>query len=152
VTTLAATRPGAWNLPLFLHVLGAVFTFGTVGAVALLSFAALRRPPEQALVLRRIALWTGLAGVIPAFILMRVAAQLIADKEYPGNAKTPGWLAVGFIVTEPGALLVIVMLILAWLAARRPTFRGAAVVPWLASIYVVALAIAWFAMSAKPGS
>jgi hypothetical protein len=82
---------------------------------------------------------------------MRVAAQLIADKEFPGDAKTPGWLDVGFIVTEPGALLLLVMLILAWFAAKRERFRAAGAVPWLASIYLIALGVAWFAMSAKPG-
>ena len=148
---VAAIRPDSWNLPLFLHVLGATLTFGAVGTVALLSFAARGRVPEQALLLRRWGLWTGLLGVVPAFVLMRVAAQWIADKEYPGDAKTPGWLDVGFIVTEPGALLLLVTLILAWFAARRERFRAAAAVPWLASVYLVALGIAWFAMSAKPG-
>jgi hypothetical protein len=148
---VAAIRPDSWNLPLFLHILGASLTFGAVGAVALLSFAARGRVPEQALLLRRWALWAGLLAVVPAFVLMRVAAQWIADKEYPGNAKTPGWLDVGFIVTEPGAVLLLVTLILAWFAARREKFRAAAAVPWLASIYLVALGIAWFAMSAKPG-
>ena len=148
---VAAIRPDSWNLPLFLHVLGATLTFGAVGTVALLSFAARGRVPEQALLLRRWALWTGLLGVVPAFVLMRLAAQWIADKEYPGDAKTPGWLDVGFIVTEPGALLLLVTLILAWFAARRERFRAAAAVPWLASVYLVALGIACFAMSAKPG-
>ena len=128
---LAAIRPDSWNLPLFLHVLGAVLTFGGIGAIALLGFGARRGDPARALVLRRTVLRTGLLIVVPAFILMRAAAQWIADKEYPGDAKTPGWLDVGFIVTEPGAILVLVMLILAWFAARRPSFRAAPAVPWL---------------------
>ena len=78
-------------------------------------------------------------------------ALWIVDKEYPGGHHEPGWVGVGFIVTEPGALLVIVMVILAWLA-RSPKSRGAVAVPWLASILLVGLAVAWFAMSAKPGS
>ena len=149
---VAIVRPDAWNLPLFLHVLGATLTFGATATVALLGFAGLRGDPERAVWLRGLAFRIGGYVLVPAFILMRVGAQWIADKEYPGSAKTPGWLDVGFIVTEPGALLVIVMLILAWFAARRPSFRGAVAVPWLASIYLVALGIAWFAMSAKPGS
>ena len=52
---------------------------------------------------------------------------------------------------EPGALLVLVMVILSWLA-RSPSSRLAVAVPWLASILLVALGVAWFAMSAKPGS
>jgi Na+-driven multidrug efflux pump len=147
---LGLVRPDSWNLPLFLHVLGAVLTFGGIGTIAVLGFAAGRRPPEHARILRRTALWTGLLLVVPAFILMRAAAQWIGDKEFPKNA--PGWVDVGFIVTEPGAILVLVMLILAWFSARRATFRAAPLVPWLASVYLVALGIAWFAMSAKPGS
>ena len=149
---LAIVRPDSWNLPLFLHVLGATLTFGATATVALLGFAGLRGDPERAIWLRGLAFRIGGYVLVPAFILMRGGAQWIADKEYPGSAKTPGWLDVGFIVTEPGAILVIVMLILAWFAARRPSFRGAVAVPWLASIYIVALGIAWFAMSAKPGS
>ena len=149
---LAGIRPDAWNLPLFLHVLGATLTFGATATDALLGFAGLRADRERAAWLRGLAFRIGGYVLVPAFILMRGGAQWIADKEYPGSAKTPGWLDVGFIVTEPGALLLIVMLILAWFAARRPSFRGAVAVPWLASIYLVALGIAWFAMSAKPGS
>jgi hypothetical protein len=150
VTVIAAIRPDSWNLPLFLHVLGAVLTFGAVGTIALLGFAAHRRQPDQALVLRRTAWWTGLALLVPAFILMRATAQWILDKEYPDADKAPGWVDVGFIVTEPGAILLLVMLILAWLSARRPGFRAAVAVPWLATVYLIALAVAWFAMSAKP--
>jgi len=149
---LAAIRPDSWNLPLFLHVLGSTLTFGATATLALVGFAGLRSGPERAAWLRSLAFRIGGYVLVPAFILMRSGAQWIADKEYPGNAKTPGWLDVGFIVTEPGAILVIVMLILAWLAARRPGFRGAVAVPWLASVYLLALGIAWFAMSAKPGS
>jgi hypothetical protein len=148
---VALIRPESWNLPLFLHVLGATLTFGATATVALLGFAGLRGEPERALWLRRLAFRIGLLVLVPSFIVMRAAAQWIADKEYPGKAKTPGWLDVGFIVTEPGAILVIVMLILAWLSARRAGSRLSAAVPWLASLYVIALGIAWFAMSAKPG-
>jgi hypothetical protein len=149
---LALVRPDSWNLPLFLHVLGATLTFGATATVALLGFAGLRGDPERATWLRGLAFRIGGFVLVPAFVLMRAGAQWIADKEFPGGNDEPGWVGVGFIVTEPGAILLIVMLILAWLAARRPSFRGAVVVPWLASIYLVALGIAWFAMSAKPGS
>lgn len=149
---LALVRPDPWNLPLFLHVLGATLTFGATATVAILGFAA-SRESERGQWLRRLTFRIGVFVLVPAFIVMRVGAQLIANKEYPGNAKTPGWLNVGFIVTEPGALLIIVTLILAWLSARKEArSRLAAIVPWLASVYLVALGIAWFAMSAKPGA
>lgn len=146
---LAAIRPDAWNLPLFLHVLGAVLTFGATATVALVAFAG-RRETERALWLRRLAFKIGLVVLVPAWILMRVAAQWVDDKEFSGHE--PGWVGVGFIVSEGGLLLIIVMLILGWLSRRRLESRAAAVVPWLASVYLVALGIAWFAMSGKPGS
>jgi asparagine N-glycosylation enzyme membrane subunit Stt3 len=89
--------------------------------------------------------------VVPAWILMRVGAQLIVDKEYPKNE--PGWVDVGFLVSEPGAVLLLVLGILAWLSLRRNGIgRLALAVPVLASVYLVALGVAWFAMSAKPGA
>ena len=148
---LAAIRPDSWNLPLFLHVLGAVLTFGATAAVAIVGYAGTRET-ERAQWLRRLALRIGLFVLVPSFLLMRLAAQWIADKEFPDDSKTPGWMDVGFIVTEPGAVLVLVLLILAWLGTRKPQSRLAAPVPWLAALYLIALGIAWFAMSAKPGS
>ncbi|HWH55696.1 MAG TPA: hypothetical protein VNT04_08985 [Gaiellaceae bacterium] len=147
---LALIRPDSWDLPLFFHVLGATLTFGAIVTVAIVGFAGARRDSERAIWLRRLAFRIGLLVLVPSFLLMRIAGQWIADKEFPDNG--PGWLDVGFIVTEPGAVLVLVMLILAWLGSRRRESRVAVVVPWLATIYIVALGIAWFAMSAKPGS
>jgi hypothetical protein len=149
---LAAIRPESWNLPLFLHVLGATLTFGTTAAVAILGFAGLSAEGDRSLWLRQLAFRIAFFVLVPAFILMRAGAQWIVGNEYPGGRDEPGWVGVGFIVTEPGALLIIVMLVLAFLASRRPTFRAAAAVPWLASIYLLALGVAWFAMTGKPGS
>jgi hypothetical protein len=146
---LALVRPDAWNLPLFLHVLGATLTFGGTATVAILAFAG-RPAGERALWLRGLTFWIGLVVVVPAWLVMRVAAGWIDSKEFPKHE--PGWVGVGYIVTEGGLLLIVVMLILAWLGRRKLDSRTAAFVPWLASVYLVALGIAWFAMSAKPGS
>jgi hypothetical protein len=148
---VAAIRPDAWNLPLFLHVLGSTLTFGATITVAILGFAALRADAERAVFLRRLVFRVAVIVLLPSWILMRAAAQWIDSKEFP-HGHEPGWVGVGFFVTDIGALVVLILLILAWLAARRPQSRVAPVVPWLASVYVVALAAAWFAMSAKPGS
>ena len=99
--------------------------------------------------LARIGLKTFLLGVIPGFILMRAGAAWIVDKEFPND--TPGWVGYGFVVSEGGAVLLIVLGILAWLSVRRQgSGRIAVVVPVLASVYLVALGVAWWAMSAKP--
>ena len=148
---LAAIRPESWNVPLFLHVLGATLTFGATATVALVAFAGRSvAAADRALWLRGLAFKIGLFVLVPAWFLLRIPAQWIDNKEFPDHE--PGWVGVGYPVTEGGAVLIIVMLILAWLARRRLETRTAAVVPWLATVYLVALGVAWFAMSAKPGS
>src|SRR5262249_36686174 len=96
---LAAVRPNSFNLPLFLHVLGATLTFGITATVAILGFAATRADPERSLWLRGLAFKLAFFVLVPAFIVMRAAAQWIVGKEYPGGHDEPGWVSVGFIVT-----------------------------------------------------
>jgi hypothetical protein len=146
---LAIVRPDSWNLPLFLHILGATVLFGTIATVAITGFASRTHAGYEGL-LARVAARTFLFGVIPSFILMRGGAQWIVGKEYPGSAKTPGWVDVGFVVTEPGAILLLITGILIWISVRRGRLLLA--VPILAALYVVALGVAWVAMSGKPGA
>ena len=141
---LALIRPDAWNLPLFLHVLGATVLFGTVSVVAVAGFA-IRRSTNHQLLLARVAQRTYMLGVIPAYILMRVGAQWIDSKEFP-NGNEPGWVGVGFLVSDAGAILLIIVGIL--LAVRRQRILLA--VPLLTGLYVIALGVAWVSMSGKP--
>jgi hypothetical protein len=141
---LAILQPPSGNLPLFLHVLGATVLFGTIGTVTAAGFAIRTHSDHQQL-LTRVAQRTYMLGVIPAFILMRVAAEWILSKEFP-DGHEPGWVGVGFIVSDAGAVLLILVGIL--LAVRRQ--RVLLAVPILTAIYLVALGVAWVAMSGKP--
>jgi hypothetical protein len=146
---IALIRPDAWNFPLFVHVLGAIVLFGGIGAVVLLSFAA-QRMPTQAVFARRLAFTTLITVVWPAYVVMRVGAQWIYSKE-DIHPDMPRWIGVGIAVGDGGALVLIALTVLGWFALkRRPGvaryFAG------LASLYLVALAVAWWAMSAKPGA
>ena len=141
---LALIRPDAWNLPLFLHVLGATVLFGTVGVLAVAGFA-IRRTTNHQLLLTRLAQRTYMLGVIPAYIVMRVAAQWIDGKEFP-NGGEPGWVGVGFLVSDAGVVLLVIVGIL--LAVRRQRILLA--VPVLTGLYVLALGVAWVSMSGKP--
>jgi hypothetical protein len=146
---LALVRPDSWNFPLFLHVLGAIVLAGSTGAVTVFALAARKRRAQGAL-LSRLAFRTLIFVVVPSWIVMRVGAQLIVDKEFPD--KTPGWVGVGFAVSEPGLILLIALGVLAWVSARRGGVSGASMaVAILAPVYLAALAVAWWAMSAKPG-
>ena len=146
---LAVLRPDEWDLPLFVHVLGALVLFGGVATVVLFAFVA-RRSPEHDALMRRVAFVTLLAGVWPAYILMRLGAQLIYDKENL-DPDFPTWMAIGVTVGDGGIVVLLALTALAWLALRRKPnlfryFGG------LAALYLVALVVAWWAMSAKPGA
>jgi len=143
---LAAIRPDSWNLPLFLHLLGAMLLVGTTCATAALALAGWRT--ERAFLFHA-TFKTLLVGVLPAWLVTRVAAQWILDKEDFGD-NDPGWVGAGFVVTEPGLLLLLLATLFAWLARRRNggwPIRAASV---LLVVYVAALAVAWWVMSAKP--
>ena len=49
---LALIRPDSWNLPLFLHILGATVLFGTVATVAIAGFASRSRAGYEQLLAR----------------------------------------------------------------------------------------------------
>lgn len=147
--TLALVRPGSWDFPLFLHVLGAVVLFGGAASVATLATASLGGGRTQAPLLRQVAFVTMLAVVWPAWVVMRIGAQWILTKE--GLDKdTPGWVGAGMAVSDAGIIVLLLLTFLAWLVRRRP--RAGPILAGLAILYVLALGVAWFAMTAKPGS
>ena len=111
----------------------------------MLALAARQRRAHAAL-LSGLAFRTLILVVVPSWIVMRVGAQLIADKEFPD--KTPGWVDVGFVVSEPGLIVLIALGVLAWVSARRGGVgRASVALAILAPVYLAALAVAWWAMS-----
>jgi len=145
--TLAILQPDSGEFPLFLHVFGAIVVFGTTGALAVAGFASRRRPEHAALLARSVAR-VFLFGVLPAWFLMRIGAEWIRSKEFTGSADEPGWLGVGYIVSDGSGVLLLVTGILAWISTRRG--RVMLAVPILATICLIGFAVAWFAMSGKP--
>ena len=142
---LALIRANNVNLPLFLHVFGATILVGAIAATAIAAGKS-----GTSLMLRRVAFRTVLLLVIPAWILMRVAGQWTDSRSIPDD---PGWLGVGFIVSDAGVLVLLLAVIFGWLSVRKPD-RGwpARTVTALALLYLAALLVAMFAMSAKPGA
>ena len=141
---LALIRPGDQNFPLFLHIFGATVLFGTVATVAIAGFASRSHAGYEQL-LARVAQRTFLLGIVPAYVLMRGGGQWIDSKEFTSGDE-PGWVGVGFLVSDAGVILLLIVGIL--LAVRRQ--RVLLAVPILTAIYVVALGVAWVAMSGKP--
>jgi hypothetical protein len=75
-TVLALSRPTEWNFPLFLHVLGAMVLVGAL-LTAVSAFACARGDAR----FLRLGYWTLLAVGLPSYIVMRIGAEWIADKE-----------------------------------------------------------------------
>jgi hypothetical protein len=109
---LAIVRPDSWNLPLFVHVLGAMLWTGTL-LLAVLAFADHRRGGDP-----RFGFLTLLRASIPAYIVMRVGAQWVADKEKLADSND-AWIGIGYSVTDLGVLLLLIATVCAGIAARR---------------------------------
>jgi len=141
---IALVRPESWNLPLFLHVLGAIVLVGSVAATVL---AASRS--ENSVVLRGVAFRTMLVLSLPAWVLMRLAGEWTRSRE--DVTGDPGWLGTGYIVGDAGLIILIVATIVGWWSTRRQGRRWPArTLTVLGAIYLVGLLVAMVAMSGKP--
>jgi hypothetical protein len=149
VGVLAAIRPDDWNLPLLVHVLGAMLLVGaTMTGASVLAFA---RGDERLL---RLGYRTLLVLGLPSYALMWAGAHWIYMKE--GLDERPiefAWEAIGFAVTEVGAVLFVAALILGGIGTRRLPAGGNGLLKATLAICLVLLAgfaVAIWAMAAKP--
>lgn len=142
-------RPHSWDVPLFLHVLGAMVLVGAVLTVLILSWSCWRRPGVR--VLARSAFWTLLTVAIPGWLLMRVCAAWIYSKEGFSGDNDPTWLGIGFLAADIGLLLLLVTTAVAFWWQRQGVAVAGRIVAVLASVYLLLLAFAWSAMSGKWG-
>jgi hypothetical protein len=113
---LASIRPDSWNFPLLLHVGGAAIFFGAVAVAAVTQLSAARVAEPD--LLRRVAFRTLLIVGLPAYILFRAGAEWIRSKEFPGDVDDPTWIGIGYLVSDIGALVFLLSLILAGIAVR----------------------------------
>jgi len=152
--TTAAIRPDDWNFPLLLHVLGAMVLVGGLVAVVSGLVIAWRRDEAQTL-LTRLAFRTLLFVVLPSYLLMRITAQWVASREKLDDADL-AWISIGYIVTDAGAVILLLSLILGYLGVRRARSEGGGgrglfrALTVLSSILLVALLVAMWAMTTKP--
>ena len=152
-------RADSWDFPLFLHVLGAMVLVGALVTAAYFLFAARRDGTLESL---RTGYRTLLFAGIPAYLVMRIGAEWIADKEgWTDVDSPPDFIDIGYMTSDPGALLIIISTVLAGLAVRRATQAesggeatagtGVAVAGWLTTLTIVAFVVAIWAMTTKPG-
>jgi cytochrome b561 len=153
MTLLAAVRPGEWNWALFLHVAGAMALVASL-IIALFAIRIARTRGDQPAA--QFAFRTLLRFTLPSYLVMRIAAQIIADKEKVSDSDD-AWIGIGYLTTDAGLLLLIIALVLTGLMARRAKsgtpVAGAGqlrVAGVLAGILLVAYVVAIWAMTTKP--
>jgi hypothetical protein len=143
----------SWETPLFVHVAAAMLLVGGLFAVAVALGGSWRASESDAIALRRFAYRTLFIVVLPAFVIMRIAAQWVLSKSPFGDLKEdPNWVGIGFVISDIGALVLIVALILAGLGLRR-TGSGqtsSRVVTVLTFALLAAYVVAIWAMTTKP--
>ena len=150
---LATIRPDSWDFPLLLHVLGAMLLVGTLVLAASALMLAWR---DGSASLVRLGYRSLLIGALPAWIVMRGAAEWIADKEGLTGDEVPSWLDIGYGTADSGFLLLLISTVLAGLAVRRAGraegsgggFSRASTV--VVSLVLIAYLVAIWAMTAKP--
>jgi hypothetical protein len=155
-------RPDEWNLPLFVHVFGAMMLVGSLVVAAWFLWAGRRGNSLEAV---RGGWRTLLYAALPAYIVMRLGAEWIVDKEHLGDADL-AWLGIGFITSDAGALILIVALVAVGIAVRRAGRAeaaavasgvgapaggaGVAIAAWATSLLIVMYIVAIWAMATKP--
>ena len=153
MTLLALVRPDSWNFPLLLHIGGAMILVGGV-----LTAASALVVARGDVALLRLGYRALLIVGLPGYTVMRASAEWIADKEgfNAKGAPQPDWLAIGRIVADGGALLLVIALIVGGMGSSRmregtggESLLKAMLV--LSIILLVAFTVAVWAMSGKPG-
>jgi hypothetical protein len=170
---LAKLRPDSFNLPLLVHVTGAmILVGGMLGAAAALMLA---RGDARKL---KVGYYSLLFVAFPGLILTKLGATAIWHKEsshsligaaFP-HPNDPHWIMIGGTMLDGGAGLLVLALILGWFGLRRmggaesdslskiPVVKkmtGETLLKLTSLISVVLLAayvLAIWAMATKPGA
>jgi hypothetical protein len=150
---LASVRPDEQNLPLFVHVLGAMILVG--GLVTAASILAWARGEVRSL---RLGYWTLLAVGLPGWILMRIGAEWIYSEQgwddLPESAEEPTWLGIGWLLADLGGLILLVSLVVGGVGVYRlRAGKGGGLLKATLALSLVLLAayvVAVWAMAGKP--
>jgi hypothetical protein len=152
VSVLALIRPDSWFLPLFLHIAGAMVLVGAL-TLACVYLIVSWRSGSAALI--RTAYMSLFYGALPGYIVFRIGAEWIADKDHLSDSNLT-WIGIGYGVSDIGALLLIITLVIGGISVRRmnrggtPSPIAARIVTGLVSLVLVAYLVAVWAMTTKP--
>jgi hypothetical protein len=152
MTVLSLIRPHDWTIPLFLHIFGAMVL---VGALTLSSVSLIGAWRSGSAALIRLAYMSLFYAALPGYIVFRVGAEWIVSKEHLSNSNL-SWIGIGYGVSDFGALLLIISLVIGGFGVRRmnrgegPSQISARIVTGLVSLVLVAYLVAVWAMTTKP--
>jgi hypothetical protein len=155
MSVLALVRPDSWDLPLFVHIFGAMLLVGALTLSAVSLIAAWRSGSAP---LTKLGFMSLFYGAIPGYVVMRGGAAWIAHKEGLDNDKVDlTWINIGFSVSDIGVVLLIAALVIGGTAVRTIN-RGGGGMPNIAtriatgliSVFLVACLVAVWAMTVKP--
>ena len=146
---LAAMRAGSVDLPLFLHVLGAMVLVG--GLLVTTTSVLVARGDVRSLRLGYLSL---LAVCLPGYVVMRIGAEWTYAKEHLGDMPSdPTWIGIGYATADAGALLLVLALILGGIGVRRLRDGRTGLVRaslFLSVVLLAAYVVTIWAMGAKP--
>jgi hypothetical protein len=145
---LASIRPDSWNLPLFIHVFGAMVLVGAVTAAVVAQLWTVG--PADGDRLRRFSFRTLLYVAIPSWFVMAAGSEWIYSKEFKNTDDDPTWIGIGFMTREGGGLLLLIATICAGIASRKSKSGLAKASGIVAAIALASWIVAVWAMAAKP--
>jgi hypothetical protein len=127
-----------------------------VGTLVLAASALILAWRDGSASLVRLGYRSLLIGALPAWIVMRGAAEWIADKEGLTGDQVPDWVDIGYSTADLGFLLLVISTVFAGLAVRRarraerPGGGFSRVSTVVVSLALVAYLVAIWAMTTKP--
>jgi hypothetical protein len=154
VTALAIIRPSDWELPLFVHVLGAFTLIGALVLAASYLFAG----RGGSLAMTRLGFRSLLMAALPAYIVLRVGAEWVASEEDLSDSDA-SWIEVGYISADLGLLVLLGATLAAGLAVRRAGRAapaeggggaGVSIAAWLVSALIVVYGVVIWMMATQP--
>jgi hypothetical protein len=144
---LASIRPDSWNIPLLVHVLGAMVLVGAAAAAVTLQLVPSPGEPART---RRLAFRTLLLAGVPAFVAMRAGAEWIHSKELGSAADDPTWVGIGYLTADLGGIVLLVSLVLSGVATRTQAGWLVRAAGLLGAVALAGWLVAVWAMGAKP--
>jgi hypothetical protein len=153
MSVVAALRPDSWDFPLLVHVVGAaLLVSGLFTSAGTLAFA---RGDARLL---RLGYWSLLAIALPGWIVMRIGAHWIFNKENWDDVPDddlPAWLELGVMIGNLGGLILLVTLVVGGIGVYRlREGRGSGLLKAtliLSLVLLAAYVVAGWAMAGKPG-